>query len=457
MFQSMKARLTALTIVLVGGVWLLAAGLTWMEAKHEAEEVFDAHLVQSASLLIAQTGLELEHDDELEDTHAPSLHRYARKVAFQVWMDGRLQLHSQNAPSTPLSDIIEGFSDRTIDGEGWRVFSGRSAQGDAVVQVGEQHASRHALAREIAAGLLRPLLIALPLLALLIWWAVGRAVAPLASAAAEIERRSPLHLDPLPTDTLPTEVRPLVERLNALFARVSQSMEQEKRFTADAAHELRTPLAGLRAQAQVAMGADGETARQKALAAVLSGCDRLQRLIEQLLLLARVDAAVSSGSASGRPHIEPSSAIDLVSVTQQALADVALSAIEREVELELIAPDHLPLQGNAAWLSMLVRNLADNAVRHAPRGSPVRVSLRTVAGGAELEVSDAGPGVPEEELARLGERFHRVLGDRAGDSSGGSGLGLSIVRRIAAAHGGTVQFARGSDGKGLCVRIRLMA
>lgn len=448
-FRSLKSRLVALTLLVVGVVWIAAAVFTWYEARHEAEEVFDAHLVQAASLLIAQTALELEDEEELQDTHAPTLHRYARKVAFQVWIDGRLQVHSQNAPQVPLSDVREGFSDRTIDGEGWRVFSGFNSKREALVQVGERHSARQALAREIAGGLLKPLLIALPLLALLIWWGAGRALAPLAGAAAELGRRSPNRLDPLATDGLPDEVQPLVERLNDLFGRVAQSIEHERRFTADAAHELRTPLAGLRAQAQVAAagsgGAGNDPARQKALAAVLEGCDRMTRLIEQLLMLARVDAA--------EPTAQPE--VDLAEAVRQVLADVAARAIERQVEVELAAPGQVVVHGHAPWLGILVRNLVDNAVRYSPRGGLVRVFVDGSDGAATIEVADDGPGVPAAELPQLGERFHRVLGELPAGVADGSGLGLSICRRIVALHGGRIEFMPGDGGRGLRVRVTL--
>lgn len=454
-FESMKARLTAVTLLVVGIVWIVAAVFTWFEARHEAEEVFDAHLVQAASLLIAQTALEIEDEEELQDTHAPTLHRYARNAAFQVWIEGRLQVHSQNAPQVPLSDVVEGFSDRTIAGEGWRVFSGFNPKRAALVQVGERHSARHALAREIAGGLLKPLLVALPVLALLIWWVVGRAVAPLASTAAELSRRSPTHLDPLPTAGLPAEARPLVERLNELFGRVAQSIEHERRFTADAAHELRTPLAGLRAQAQVAAGAGGlrgagpenDAARQKALAAVIEGCDRMTRLIEQLLMLARVDAAEPS----------PQPEVDLAQIVQQVLADIAAGAIEHQVEVEMASPEHVAVRGHAPWLGILVRNLVDNAVRYSPPGGHVRVYVDSKGGPATIEVSDDGPGVPADELSRLGERFHRVLGELPVGVADGSGLGLSICRRIAALHAGRIEFLAGDGGRGLRVRVTLGA
>ena len=440
-FASLKARLTALTLSLVGTVWLAAAVFTWFEARHEAEEIFDAHLVQAASLLVAQAARETDDGDAADDGHVPSLHRYARQVVFQVWVQGALQLHSPHAPATPLSDA-EGFSDRTIDGEGWRVFSARNPRQATRVQVGERHSARSALAREIAAGLMRPMLVALPLLALLIWFAVHRGIAPLAATASEIERRSPERLAPLSTAGLPAEALPLVERLNALFARVARSIDQERRFTADAAHELRTPLAGLRAQAQVAAAAD-DAARTRALAAVMDASDRMTHLIEQLLVLARVDAGGSDAFAP----------VDLVRIAEDTLADAATRALAARVDIELAAPDTLKIQGNAAWLAILLRNLVDNAVRHSPAAGQVRVALTDTADKATIEVCDQGPGVPDDELSRLGERFHRVL--TADGDSAGSGLGLSIVRRIAELHGGTVTFANREDASGLRATITL--
>lgn len=442
---SLKGRLTALALAVVVGVWIAATATTWLEARHEAAAVFDAHLVQAASLLIAQTSFELEDEDEMEDSHAPEIHPYARQVAFQLWRDGHLQLHSLNAPPSQLSRIEEGFSDSTLDGERWRVFSSWNSKRRALVQVGERHAARDALAGEIAGSLLRPLLIALPLLAALIWWAVGRSVAPLARTAAEVARRSPTHLEPLPAEGLPAEALPLVVRLNALLARLGESLEHERRFTADAAHELRTPLAGLRAQAQVAAAAGDERTRQQALAALVAASDRMARLIEQLLDLARVDATAST----------PLPKINLVAVVQETLAELAAPALVRQVDLEMDAPSALTVSGNAHWLEILLRNLVDNALRFSAAGDRVTVCVRAVTTGAEIEVADQGPGVPPEELSRLGERFHRFV-DGVSEAHG-CGLGLSIVRRIAALHGGTIRFAPGSDGRGLRATVEIAA
>jgi two-component system sensor histidine kinase QseC len=449
--SSLKARITVLTSFLVGLLWLLAVAATWLEARHEAEELFDAHLIQAASLLVAQTSgnLEYEHGDEdevIEESHAPHLHRYGRRVAFQVWIDHRLRLHSANAPSQPLSITEDGLSDSTVEGERWRVFSAWSERRQAMVQVGERMAARDELARAVAAGLLRPLLVALPLLAVLIWLAVRQGVRPMERVAAEIEKRSPDKLAPLPIDDLPAEVLPLVERINGLFNRVAGSFEQERRFTADAAHELRTPLAGLKAQAQVALATTDDAGRQHALGNLIRGCDRMTHLVEQLLALARIDAS--------RPvDLVP---LDLGAVAREIIAQLAGRALDKAVEIELEAAEPAPMLGNAAWMSVLVRNLVDNAVRHSPSAGRVSVAVARDQGEITLEVQDSGPGVAEEDLANLGQRFWRSPVSRQ-DADGGSGLGLSIVNRIAALHGGTVEFRNVSieDGGGFCVRVRL--
>ncbi|MEN3372225.1 ATP-binding protein [Dechloromonas sp. ZS-1] len=447
---SLKVRLTLAVSVLVGLLWLIAAGATWLEARHEAEELFDAHLIQAASLLIAQTNGELddEDDDSFEESHAPELHRYARRVAFQVWLDDRLRLHSANAPDTPLSAKREGLSDSVVDGERWRVFSAWNDRRQVLVQVGERIGARDHMARAVAGGLLKPLLIALPLVALFIWLAVRHGVRPLERVAAEVEQRSPEHLAQLPTNDLPSEVLPLVERLNTLFGRVARSFEQERRFTADAAHELRTPLAGLRAQAQVALGATEDAARRHALANVLQGCDRMTHLVEQLLLLARVDATGPGDLVE----------LDFAELVREVVGQLVTQAINKDIDIELAAEAGGALRGNSAWLSILVRNLVDNAIRYTPRNGRIRVVIEPVNAAVSLVVEDDGPGVTEEELSRLGQRFWRSQESGQNSSAaGGSGLGLSIVRRIAELHGGWVKYSSNKaspTGSGMRIQVK---
>ena len=193
-----RIRTTALVVMVVAAIWLLAAFFTWRGAEEEATELFDGHLAQAASMLIAQTLVEVEVPEELDDEqHDPEAHRYARKVAFQVWRKGReLLLHSENAPNSRFSPTEEGFSDSLVEGERWRVFSGWNYRREILVQVGERIEARDEMAEELAEGLLKPLAWALPLLALLIWLAIGRAMRPLNQLAGEIAHRSADRLDP---------------------------------------------------------------------------------------------------------------------------------------------------------------------------------------------------------------------------------------------------------------------
>ncbi|TAN82724.1 MAG: sensor histidine kinase, partial [Gallionella sp.] len=277
---SLKQRLLLLVLAAVIAVWIGAAAFTYHDAREEFDEMLDAHLVQAASLLTAQASHEL---DEIETEHAPLLHKYSRSVAFQVWEKGNLlRLHSANAPQEHLADKARGFSDSAIGGHRWRVFSTWDENGEYLVHVAERADVRDELARGIAGNLLRPLLISLPLLAVLLWVVVARGLRPLVDLTHEVERREPDNLAPLDAEAAPREVLPLIGRLNRLFARIDESIQKERRFTADAAHELRTPVAAIKAQAQVARSASGEVERIHALDNAILGCDRAAHLIEQL-------------------------------------------------------------------------------------------------------------------------------------------------------------------------------
>ena len=442
---SLGRRLIAALLGAVALVWLATAAYTYFEARHDVDRLLDAHLAQSASLLVAQVGHELE---EIELEHAPRLNEQgrhgnerARRVAFQIWERGTvLRLHSANAPAERLSPREEGFSSARLDGRRWRVFSTWDARHRYLVQVGERDEPRREIAAGIAAGLLLPLAVALPLLGLFIWLSVRRALAPLGRLAGDVGRREAGDFTPLSAGGAPVEVAPLVRGLNTLLERVGRLVENERRFTADAAHELRTPLAALKTQAQVARAATADAARQHALDSVLAGCDRATRLVEQLLTLARLDPE-QAGTPTGR--------CDLAAVARQVLAELAPAALARKVELELAAAGASEVEAQPALLAVLLRNLVDNAVRYSGRGTTVRVEVS----GARLSVLDQGPGVAPQERARLGQRFYRIVG--SGEE--GSGLGLSIVRRIAELHGAELSFADGPGGRGLRVDVRFPA
>jgi two-component system sensor histidine kinase QseC len=381
--------------------------------------------------------------DEIEVEHAPEFQRYGRPVAFQIWAGGdELLLRSSQAPWQRLSSQEDGLSDALADGKRWRVFSSWDAEHQTLIQVGEEAATREAIAASIGRNLLQPLLIALPLLAIVIWLVIGHGLRSLATLGRQVTLRDPANLATLDLAGVPREVAPLVESLNRLFERVAASIEHERRFTADAAHELRTPIAALRAQAEVALGAATDVERNHALTQVIVACDRAARLMEQLLTLARTEPAQF---AMQRLRC------DLSDCAKQVIAELTPAALSRRVDIALESAGETWIAGDAALLQLLLRNLVDNALRHG--GGRVQVRVRSDApGSVELVVEDEGTGVPASDRERLGERFFRPLG-----SAQGSGLGLSIVLRIAALHDATIRFGDAAHGRGLHVVLRFAA
>ncbi len=429
-----------LLFTLLGGValvWFAAAAVTAWETRSEMQELLDAHLAQSAALLAAQIGEEI---DEVELEHVETLHKYARHVAFQIWEDGdRLLLHSPDAPTQMLSASLEGFSDATVNGRSWRIFSHWDAGHEYLIQVGEATDARDHLASEVLEKLVQPLLVALPLLGLLVWFGVGGALKPVDRIGAALARRDPRYLTPIEGE-VPKEIAPMVERLNGLLERVQSTLENERRFTSDAAHELRTPLAALKTQLQVAQGAVDGDEREQAIAKAIAAGDRATRLVEQLLTLARLehDAWRMQGEW-----------VDLHQLAAQAVAEAAPLAAGKQIELSLEGESGMA-QGHAGLLAILLRNLLDNALRYSPPQTKVNVSVRRAANETVMEVQDQGPGIPPARRKDALRRFHRLEGAEAG----GSGLGLSIVARIAQLHGAQLDLLEGAEGRGLKVRLR---
>lgn len=447
--NSLRAKLLVLLLAIISAAWLATAVFIYFDAHHEIDELFDAQLAQSARVLLAQAGHDLhdlkdvrDDDDGIATEMAGAGHKYERKIAFQVRDEhGRLLLRSASAPAEPLAAQEGGFADAVIAGTLWRIYTLQDEEGEIRVQVGERHSVRNELAASVAQRLLLPLGITLPVLALLIWFAVGKGLSPLRRIGSEVAQRDPANLAPLEGRSTPAEVAPLLHSLNDLFRRLDLALESERRFTADAAHELRTPLAALKIQAQVARRAENEAQRGAALDKLILGADRATHLIGQLLTLARLEPT------GGNPVLK--AGCDVAAIARQTLADLAPAALDKEIELGLSSPDSARIAGNADMLGILLRNLVDNAIRYTPRHGHVDVSLAVEHGRARLEVTDSGPGIPEQERQRVFDRFYRILGNDAA----GSGLGLSIVRRIADFHAVKLTLASGEHGAGLRVSV----
>jgi len=437
--NSLRLRLILLLCLALGLAWGFAAWLSHIEARHEVDKLFDAQLAQSAQVLLITAGHELHERMEHGNDELPALHEYEQKIAFQIWYGDTLLLRSTVAPEKALTGHTPGFSKVEIDGKPWRVLTRRDDRHGFLIQVGEPLEQREVLSRHIALRMFLPSLAALPLLAFAIWAAVDAGLLPLRKLKREVAQREVDYLGALEMQGVPDEVEPLVAALNDLFIRLERAFESERRFTADAAHELRTPLAALKIQAQVAMRAANDSERLAALDNVLRGVDRASHLVEQLLTLARIDPDHTAA------HYQP---VELQSLAASVLADMAPKADAGNIALALAEGSATFIPGNSAQLAILLRNLLDNAIRYTPPGGHVGVEIRQDDDDIVLDVWDTGPGIAPAEREQVLHRFYRI----PGNSTDGSGLGLSIVQRIADLHGAHFTL-ESNEGGGLRARL----
>ncbi len=439
--RSLQGRLLVLVIGGVVVVWLITALFIWRDARRELDELLDSHLAQAAALLVVQQTQSIDDDDGEVDARVS--HPYAPKVAFQIFHEGETVVRSANAPAEPMISVNgefgQGFATVQLNGDAWRVFAVHGTGRDTRIYVGERIDSRTDILLAVLRGTLWPMLAALPLLGLATWWAVRQGVMPLKKLGRSIAQRGPDDLAPVMMTQTPAEMSPVLEALNQLFERIQTVWDAERRFTADAAHELRTPIAAIRSQAQVALAETDDRLRQHALRATIEGCDRATRLVSQLLVLSRLDSGATLEFKR----------VNLSALAQRVAAELAPTAIAKRQSLELDGATPCHVIGNEILLAALIRNLVENAIRYSPPGASVFIRTATDDGKALLLVEDSGPGLADTDRRRLGERFFRVPG--TGES--GSGLGWSIVQRIVALHAATVDVRRSKPLGGLAVEV----
>ena len=367
---------------------------------------------------------------------------YDDDTSYQIWSNRTRQVvRAPDAPLTPLRpDFIDGFSTTLIDGKQWRVYSVADSSGTIHAQVGNLRSSIDA---EIRLKVLTVLGVSTLLLLMggaLMAWAVRRALNPVIGIGAALRSREKFDLTPLPLAQLPTELHPLVVSFNHLLDQVGQAVQSERRFIDDAAHELRTPLSALQAQAQVALKAATLAEKDAALAKLLAVAQRSTRLSEQLLDLARLDAGA---------HLAHAALADLSELTVHVVREFDVVAEQQRRSL-VIAATPCQIACDIDEIGILLRNLIDNALRFAPPGGRVRIACGHADNRVYLEVADDGTGVPEAERERIFQRFHRLAEGKQGR---GSGIGLSLVAAIARLHRAGIVTGAGLDGRGFCVRI----
>jgi signal transduction histidine kinase len=445
--RSLKGRVLAVLGVTITLCWAGALAVLLVYTLRGEGSHWDSKLqaIGTKILMSIPSGRHLKpsfgHSLQLRDDSIPR----DVNLTFQVWTERKnLIVRAPDSPATPLLPAFnDGFTSSTIAGERWRVFAVSDSTGEVSVQVAMRHSVIDQEIRHktfVALGLVTGLL---GMAGLLMWFAMGKSLQPLTAIQAAVRSRRKFDLTPLPVAQLPNEIRPLVESFNHLLDQLDQAMQGERRFIGDAAHELRTPLSALQAQAQVALRAATLADKDAALVKLLAVAERSTRLSDQLLDLARMDAGVNAPQKSGADLSE------LILYVSQEF-DMQAQQQRRAIILALTP---CPIECDVDEIGILLRNLLDNALRYTPEGGRVKISCgyREAAGRERicLEVADDGPGVPEAEHQAIFRRFHRV----AGNGGRGSGIGLSLVAGIAQLHEAAIETGTGLDGKGFSVRI----
>ena len=441
--KSLRVRIFALVAAVTVLVWSSAAVWTYFSARADVQRVLDRRLVEAARMVGSLVG-DLEQSGLAnQNVRAPSQTGvYDRQLSCQIWsLDGRLIGRSSEAPAQPLSTAASGFSERLVDGETWRVYTLVDPARGIRILVGDNLSVRQRLVGDLMTGLLLPSVLGIGALALLIWVAVSRGLNPLREIARRLHERDPADASPLGISTGVSELRPVVASVDGLFDRLERLRANEKHFIASAAHELQTPLAGLRTHAQIALISHDEAVREKSLRRIQTSVDRTSRLVRQLLDLAREEAALNSDPAW----------VPLREVVG-AIADELGPAVERADVSIRVAPkaDYAEVFIDEASLTLALRNLIENAVNHSPRGAMVGVNAEFKDGKACVAVLDSGTGISPQEIRDVKGRF--VRGSR--EKSHGSGLGLSIVELIATRSDGSLELSN-RPGRGLRAALSL--
>jgi len=439
--RSIRRTLLGYLLLGLAAVVLIATWFTYHETRREVGDLFDLQLKQ----LAYSTRI-----DDLLRGRQPSLTPPDRpssagvsEIVTQIWdRDGVLVYWSRPGAGLPVP-ATEGYSNVKQGGHEWRVYT--HVEGTHALQVAHSFEERQETARAIALRTLLPLAALIPILGVIIWYAVGIGLRPLDAMSRAVAKRRPDAMAPLAENNLPTELRPLGASLNALLARLDEALSAQRRFTADAAHELRTPLAALKLQAELAERAPDAAGRSAALAELEQGVDRAAHLVEQLLTMARLEPEGPGHAAED---------IDLPTLVREGIVARAPIAADKQIDLGLAHATDVAVRGDRANLAVLIGNILDNALRYTPPGGRVDAAVDRDGDAAVFTVSDTGPGIPAADRERVFERFYRVRVSGDGEEPVGSGLGLSIVRRIATAHSAVVQLDDGPGGRGLTVRVR---
>ena len=453
---SLRTRLTWLIIAVQVGVLIPLGVLSYQRELSEMDHLLDGRLAQAGRTL----GTLIEHVSSLPRHNAGNAvlpadalrgvmvrvheRNFEPEVGFQAYAaDGRLLAATANlATLSPPPADERGFRDLSLQDQTWRIFTLKNQAG-LVIRIGERSDNRHAITRTLVMEHSLPLIIGLPLLALLVSWAVGRGLRPLDRLTEQLASRLPGSRQPVAVDDTPREITPLVLELNQQIERLEDTIEREHRFAGDVAHELRTPLAATMIHLESAQIAGSAEEVDAMLQSAQMGLARMARRIEQILALARLEAGAAS---------EQRARIELITLTTEVIEELAALIAEKDIALSLTHDiDEVWVSGHEVALTAMFRNLIENALRYSGSGGQVDVAIQREGDAVIIAISDDGPGIPVEKREAVFERFHREVESE----SRGYGLGLSIVQRAIQLHQANIELLASPFGSGLQVRIRM--
>jgi two-component system, OmpR family, sensor histidine kinase QseC len=453
--RSLRARLLLVLIASTSAIWMCGFSWIYVNSQREIQNLLDRRLMEAARMVLSLSAPAAAPDGQnlpmIVSGAEPDLGAspdfggsYEHRLSCQVWsFDGRLVGRSGNAPKSKLTDQAEGFSEPVVDGEVYRVYAAEDPVKGVRVLVGDNLGQREGLVHDLLRGLLVPAVVILPLIAVLIWISVRQGLRPLRRATESLSARDAENLTPLDVGRSPSEISPLINALNGLFQKVVAAREHERSFLAYAAHEMRTPLAGLKTQVQVAVKASDPKMRNAALSQMLKGVDRTSRLVRQLLAMSRLDASTARNA-------------DHWTDLKAALLDVTMN-IGRELDPGRVALGASVCRRSIAidreLFDLAVCNLLENALQLSPGNGTVRLSVIPDDQEAKICIEDDGPGIPADELELVVKRFYRGRYKTAT----GSGLGLAIVRAALDCAGAELRLCRPDGGRGLRAEIVLAA
>lgn len=436
---SLHKRLFIILVTATGIIWACAVAWTYFNSRNQLENVLDTRLQEAArmvhSLLGNSAGMSTSKAISLPHAHG----NYERYLSCQIWsLDGELVGSSTGAPDIKIHGNTTGFSDEVVEGELWRVYTIVDPAKSVRIIVADRLALRDRLVSDLIKGLLAPVILILPLFGLLIWVSLGRGLRPLHELADKVRQKDADDMRPLQATNIPSEVKPLADALNGLFVKVEAARRHEREVTAFAAHELRTPLAGLKTQAQIALAAADPAIKEGALQQILLSVDRTTRLVRQLLALAKLDADAS-------PVVTET--VNLGQLVEEIIAQNPVSGRKVANTIDPALYDST-IETDRHNLSLMLRNIYENATHYSPQDEVIRwESLKT---GNGIIVRDCGPGVAEEEVPLLTTRFYRG----SNKSQTGTGLGLTIVETAAKRIGVLFSLRNRSDRKGMEAELR---